>query len=181
MAASQYPPPNAWAGGPPGPGVPPPRSRTSAGRIVAGVVGGVLLLPALGLLAAGGVVLWADQSQRADDGYLYTSSDAFSTPGHALVSQRIDLETGADWVGLDALGTARVEVTGTDAGKDIFVGVAPAFLRVSAVLSLDGGMHAQAEADAAVAEAVRKTHVRAARGAAAAGGTSLRRSLTAGG
>jgi hypothetical protein len=113
------PPPGAWA--------PPPRSRTSPGRVVATVVGALLLLPALGLLGAGGVLLWADQGERSDDGYLYTASDGFASPGHALLSDRIDLDPGADWVGLSsALGTARVEVTAADPDVDVFVGIAPA-------------------------------------------------------
>ncbi len=112
------PPAGAWA---------PPPSRTSPGRVIATVVGVLLLLPALGLLGGGGVLLWADQGERSDDGYLYTASDDFATPGHALLSDRIDLDPGADWVGLSAaLGTARVEVTGAQPGVDVFVGIAPA-------------------------------------------------------
>lgn len=113
------------AGRPPGVWVPAPPSRTSPGRVIATVIGALLLLPALGLLGGGGVLLGADQWERSDDGYLYTASDAFSTQGHALVSDRIDLDPGADWVGLSAaLGTARVEVTGADPGADVFVGLA---------------------------------------------------------
>jgi hypothetical protein len=115
------------AGPPPGTWVPPPPSRTSPGRIIATIVGALLLLPALGLLGGGGVLLWADQRERSDDGYLYTASDAFATQGHALLSERIDLDPGADWVGLSAaLGTARVEVTGAEPGTNLFVGIAPA-------------------------------------------------------
>ncbi|MGY1752229.1 hypothetical protein [Blastococcus sp. SYSU D01042] len=112
------PPAAAW--------VPPPPPRAGVGRIVAAVVGGLLVLPALGLLGGGGVLLWADQQERSDDGYLYTASDDFATPGHALLSERIDLDTGADWVGVQtALGTARVEVTGADPATEVFVGIAP--------------------------------------------------------
>lgn len=112
------PPPGAWA--------PPPPSRTSPGRVIAAVLGALLILPALGLLAGGGVLLGADQGERSDDGYLYTASDDFATPGHALVSERIDLDPGADWVGLSAaLGTARIEVTAADPDTDVFVGIAP--------------------------------------------------------
>lgn len=112
------PPTAAW--------VPPPPPRAGAGRIVAAVVGGLLVLPALGLVGGGGVLLWADQQERSDDGYLYTAFDDLATPGHALLSERIDLDTGADWVGVSAaLGTARVEVTGADPAADVFVGIAP--------------------------------------------------------
>ena len=102
----------------------PPADRWGPGRVVALILGIVLLLlPGLGLLAAGGVLLWADQAERADDGYLYSAQDGFSTEGYAMVSERIDLATGADWVPLSAaLGTARVEVTGAD---DVFIGIAP--------------------------------------------------------
>src|ERR687898_1944366 len=89
-----------------------PADRWGPGRVVALVLGIVLLLlPGLGLLAGGGVLLWADQAERADDGYLYSAQDGFSTEGYAMVSERIDLSTGADWVPLSAaLGTARVEI-----------------------------------------------------------------------
>ncbi|RBY74961.1 hypothetical protein DQ239_18210 [Blastococcus sp. TF02-09] len=114
------------SGPPAGRWVPPPPPRVGAGRIVAGVVGALLVLLALGLLGAGGVLLWADQGERADDGYLYTASDAFETPGAALLSERIDLATGADWVGFTAaLGTTRVELTAADPTRGVFVGVAP--------------------------------------------------------
>src|SRR4051794_39558486 len=102
---------------------PPPPARWGAGRVIAVVLGGLLLLPALGLLVGGGLLLWADGPARADDGYLYSAEDSFSTPGYAMVSQRIDLATGADWVPLSAaLGTTRVQLTGA---KDVFVGIAP--------------------------------------------------------
>ena len=105
---------------------PPPPARMGAGRVIAVVLGALLLLPALGLVAGGGVLLWADTWGRDDDGYLFTATDEFSSAGHALQSDRIELETDADWVPLSsALGTARVEATGTDAGEDVFLGVGP--------------------------------------------------------
>jgi hypothetical protein len=103
---------------------PPPPARMGAGRIVAVVLGALLLLPALGLLAGGGLLLWADGPGRNDDGYLYSSSDDFSTSGYAITSGSIDLATGADWVPVSsALGTARIQVTDSG-GSDIFVGIA---------------------------------------------------------
>src|SRR5215213_2764064 len=103
----------------------PPREGMGAGRVIALVLGIVLLLlPGLGLLAGGGVLLWADQSERADDGFLYSAEDTFSTTGYAMVSERIELSTGADWVPLSAaLGSVRLELTGAD---DVFVGIGPA-------------------------------------------------------
>lgn len=104
---------------------PPPR-RWTAGRIVALVIGIVLLVPAIGLLVGGGALLWADRSHRSD-GYLMSNSATFSTRGFAVTSDRIDLSTGASWVPLSAsLGTARLQVTGTDPAASTFVGIASA-------------------------------------------------------
>jgi hypothetical protein len=102
-----------------------PPNRWGVGRILALVFGILLLLPGLGLVLGGGVLLWADQAGRTD-GYVMSETDDFATEGFALVSERIDLATGADWVPLSAaLGTARAEVTAADPGTEIFVGVAP--------------------------------------------------------
>src|SRR4051794_36069814 len=102
-------------------------SRWGAGRIIALVIGVVLLLPGLALLAGGGALLWADNSHRTADGYLMSSSEGFRTQGFALTSDRLVLSTGADWVPVSsALGTARIEVAGTAPGTDVFIGIAPA-------------------------------------------------------
>jgi hypothetical protein len=124
MAAT---PPPAWNPPPPAWNPPPPAARWGPGRVIALVIGIVLLLPALGLIAGGGVLLWADTAARNDDGYVFSDTDAFSSEGYALASERIDLVTGADWVPLSAaLGTARAEVTAADPGTEIFMGIAPA-------------------------------------------------------
>jgi len=109
MTASPY------AGHPPG-GAP---SSWGAGRVVALVCGIVLLLPALALLLGGGVLLWADQAERGDDGFLMTSEQEFSSPGYALTTEDIELDAGADWVPLSAtLGDVRLEVTATEPSTD---------------------------------------------------------------
>jgi hypothetical protein len=103
----------------------PPPSRWSAGRVVALVLGILILMPGLGLLTGGGVLLWADLSQRDTDGFLFSDEDTFTTSGYALVTERIDLSTGADWVPLSAaLGEARVEIAATEPGTAIFAGIA---------------------------------------------------------
>jgi hypothetical protein len=102
-----------------------PPTRWGPGRILAVVFGVLLLLPGLGLLLGGGALLWADQTHRSG-GFVFSDTDNFSTDGYALVSERVDLATGADWLPLSAaLGTARADVTPADPGTEIFVGVAP--------------------------------------------------------
>jgi hypothetical protein len=50
----------------------PPQSRWTAGRIVLVILGSLAALLGAGLLAGGCGLLWADQTQRDDDGYLST-------------------------------------------------------------------------------------------------------------
>jgi hypothetical protein len=89
------------------------------------VLGALLLLPGIGLVAAGGVLLWAHGVDRTD-GFVVSPEDRFTTSTHALISDRIDLRTGADWLPVHtALGDARVEVTPRE-GHRVFVGVARA-------------------------------------------------------
>jgi hypothetical protein len=113
-----------------------PPQRWTAGRVIALVIGILLLLPAIGLTAAGGVLLYADGPARSDDGFLYSSSENFSSTGYAITSRSIDLVTGADWVPVSStLGTAKIQVTGAN-GSDVFVGIA----RVADTTNYIGGV-----------------------------------------
>jgi hypothetical protein len=116
-AADAWPAPPAW---PPPPGRP---SRT--GRVAALVLGTLLLLPGVSALGGGGILLWAHYLERPD-GYVVSPHEGFSSAGHALVSDRIDLSAVPDWLPVpDNLGTARLEVAGTEP-RSVFVGIAPA-------------------------------------------------------
>ena len=118
-AAEAWPPPPPWPA--------PRRQPTRTGRVFALVLGALLLLPGLGALGGGGILLWSHHVERSD-GFVVSPHEGFSSVGHALVSDRIDLSAVPDWLP-DAvpgsLGTARLEVTGTGA-RDVFVGIAPA-------------------------------------------------------
>ena len=116
-----WPAADAWPAPPPWPA--PPRTPTRAGRGVALLVGALVLLPGLAGLGGGGIVLGADSLDR-NDGFVVSPQEDFSSPGYALVSDRIDLAAGPDWLPVSTtLGTARLEVTGT-AANAVFVGVA---------------------------------------------------------
>jgi hypothetical protein len=109
----------------PAPSALPAPERRGVARVVALVVGALLLLPGVALVAAGGLLLWAHGVNRSD-GFVVSPEDRFTTSTHALVSDRIDLGTGADWLPVKtALGDARVEVT-AHPGDEVFVGVARA-------------------------------------------------------
>src|SRR4051812_23726745 len=103
---------------------PPSAPRWGPGRVIALVLGILLLFPALGLLAGGGVLLYGDSVARDGNGYLNSASQSFSSSGYALTSTSIDLATGANWVPVSSsLGHARLQVTGAG-GSDVFVGIA---------------------------------------------------------
>jgi Domain of unknown function (DUF4389) len=98
-------------------------SRWTAGRIVLVVLGSIAVLLGAALLAGGGALLWADQTQRDDDGFLSTPTELFSSNSYAIVSEPIDLveADAGDWLWEDVLGDVRVRAS----GGDLFVGVGP--------------------------------------------------------
>ena len=102
----------------------PPGGGWTPGRTVTAVLGAVLIFVSTGLLAGGGALLWADQTQR-EGNYLFTETADLDTDRYALTSDSIRLDTGgADWVVNDVLGTARLQVTPDERGDEVFVGVA---------------------------------------------------------
>jgi hypothetical protein len=146
QAASGYPAPGAGATaqGPTPYGPPaPPRSSWTPGRIVSVVIGALLMFTATGLLAAGGGLLWADQTQRTD-GFVLSPTDRLATSGYAISSDTIRLDTGGEqWVLDDFLGDARLEATARDPGVELFVGVAP----TAAVAGYLGGVQQRVVTD----------------------------------
>jgi Domain of unknown function (DUF4389) len=109
---------------------PPPGrgGRWSAGRIVLVVLGSIVALLGAGLLAAGGVLLWADRTERDDDGFLTTPTERFERDSYAIVSDNIDFfeaETGSDWIlSENVLGDVRVRAANVEGGE-VFVGIGP--------------------------------------------------------
>jgi hypothetical protein len=103
---------------------PPPASQTP-GRVLAIVAAGVLALVSLGLLTAGGVMLWGD-SQRDSHGYVSTGSDPFTTNTYAIATDNLDVNTdGPGWAtSTDTYGKIRLTVA-SNADKPVFVGIAP--------------------------------------------------------
>jgi hypothetical protein len=94
-------------------------------RIASIIAASVAGLFSLGLLAAGGLLLWGD-SQKNEQGYLTTASHRFHTETAALATDNLDLDL--DGLGAvvdqDRYGKIRVKVDPrTD--KPVFVGIAP--------------------------------------------------------
>jgi hypothetical protein len=121
-AAPAPPPPSGVPTAAPSPAPAPP--NWTAGRVVALVIGTVLLFIGAGTLIGGGTLLWADRSER-DGGYLWTPTAQISTDRYAITSDSFRLEgAGLDWAVDEVLGRARVEVRSVDGDADLFVGVA---------------------------------------------------------
>ncbi len=114
----------------------PPR-RHRAARTTTVVVGVIVGLLALGTIALGGVLLWAD-SKKDDQGYISTDTERFSTHTAAIATDNLDLDSGGPgWLtSHDRYGNLRLEVSSRN-GKPVFVGIArtkdaSAFLRGTA-------------------------------------------------
>ncbi len=96
-------------------------------RIVAIVIGSLLLLPALAMLVGGGVLAAAYAFARDDDGYFDASVDAISSPTAAVTAEDIAFSTdprSPDWL-LESMETdIRLRVT---SGMDVpvFIGIGP--------------------------------------------------------
>jgi hypothetical protein len=102
----------------------PSRPRRGVGKILLLLFGSLLALVALALLAAGGTLVWANETQRDDDGYVSTRTERFATGTYALTHEGAeigDVTDAPDWL-VDRLGTVQIRATSTT-GKPVFVGI----------------------------------------------------------
>ena len=107
---------------------PPPTMRSSSSRgggIALVVIGALLLFVAVGLLAGGSVLMWADRTQRDGSGYLTSPTATLSAPDYAIATTDVNVALGdpAWHASADAFGNVRITATG--ASTPIFVGIAP--------------------------------------------------------
>jgi hypothetical protein len=102
----------------------PPRRPYRAARTTTMVVGVIVGLLAFGLLAVGGVLLWAD-SKKDEQGYIHTDTERFATRTAAIATDNLDLDSsGPGWLtSHDRYGHMRLEVSSRN-GKPVFVGIA---------------------------------------------------------
>jgi hypothetical protein len=124
--APPTPTPPAAPAAPAPPAAPEQPRRWSGWKITSIVFGSLLTLLAVGLLAGGGVVMWADRTQRDAEGYL-SESHGYQTSTYALTVEGINLgDTGAPSWALPSkwLGTVRIRVTPVNPSDRVFVGIA---------------------------------------------------------
>lgn len=96
-------------------------------RVVALMIGCLILLPGVGLMAGGGALGLAYAFGRDDDGYFSASLERLSTSTAAVTAEDVDLMAGPgspDWL-LDRLDLdIRLEATG-GSGRPVFLGIGP--------------------------------------------------------
>ena len=95
----------------------------TAGRIIAVVVGSILVLCSVGLLGGSGVALWAQTNRHG--GYADLATATYSVPGYAIASDTVSLHLG-NGAASGLIGTVRIRVTQVSGTTPAFIGIAPA-------------------------------------------------------
>lgn len=101
--------------------------RRTGGHIAAIVIGGLALLPSLGVLAGGTALAVGEAVATDDDGYFTMTLDRIESDGVAIATADVwedDLEEDGPWV-FDMLDLdVRLRVDGAGATENVFVGIA---------------------------------------------------------
>ena len=96
------------------------RKRSTA-AIIASSIGGLV---GLAVLVAGLAVIAVHQFNRDDDGFYTSGNERVESAGYAVVTDRIDLGTEADWTPDGVIGELRLRAE-SPGGEELFVGIAP--------------------------------------------------------
>jgi hypothetical protein len=117
--------PSLQTGAAPSPGRPPASPGLGAGRIVAIVIGALLVLIGLGLLAGGAAVAYAGHSRDAA-GFVTSGPAPVDSDAYAVVVPGVGVQIrGPDQAyARDLLGTVRIRATGDDPQQAVFLGLA---------------------------------------------------------
>ena len=104
-----------------------PTRGSRGGGIALVILGSFVALLAFGLLAGGGVLMWASQTQRDAAGYLTSPSTSLRSTSYAIAATDINVTIDAPgWhVATDALGSVRIRATSSSPSA-IFIGIGPA-------------------------------------------------------
>jgi hypothetical protein len=95
-------------------------------KIVAIVIGALLILIGIGLLVPGSLLLWLNNAGRDGQGFFMTSTRSLGSEGYALTTPEVDLGMGpGDWVPAGGVGTLRIRAT-SPGGDPVFIGIGPA-------------------------------------------------------
>ncbi len=99
----------------------------STKRVIALVIGVVMILPALGMLLGGGALALAYATQRDDDGFFDVTIDQLQSPTAAITGEDVRFATdpgSPDWL-IDVVDLdVRLRATALGSDDAIFVGIA---------------------------------------------------------
>jgi uncharacterized membrane protein len=94
-----------------------------AAKIVAIVIGALLIIIGLALVVPGSLLLWVSGAHQDSDGYVTTSDRQLTSDAYALTTPDIRLHIGsADWI--PGGGSVQIQVTSAGTGP-VFVGIGP--------------------------------------------------------
>jgi uncharacterized membrane protein len=94
-----------------------------AAKIVAIVIGALLIIIGLALVVPGSLLLWVSSAHQDSDGYVTTSDRQLASDAYALTTPDIKLHIGsADWI--PGGGLVQIQVTSAGTGP-VFVGIGP--------------------------------------------------------
>jgi len=98
----------------------------SAGKIVLLVFGVIILLISIGLLFAGGTLMWVDKAHIDSEGFISSNTIRVERDSRAMVTGAIDIDATAlrvlEW--MDLVTDFEVEGWSNNSSKGIFIGVA---------------------------------------------------------
>ncbi|MDQ2959603.1 MAG: DUF4389 domain-containing protein [Candidatus Dormibacteraeota bacterium] len=104
----------------------PPARRGTRGGIALVILGAISALVAFGLLAGGGLLMWADRTQRDASGYLASPTVQLASSSYAIAATDLTVAVSEPgWhVAPDALGSVRVTATAPESRRNVFIGIA---------------------------------------------------------
>ena len=104
------------------------RSGWTGGRVTSLILGILFSFLGVAIAGAGGVGLWADQTQRDGAGFVVIDTERLATSTHALVAEDISIELDGPRAAFpdSILGDGRIRVTSADSSQSVFVGIAEA-------------------------------------------------------
>jgi len=97
----------------------------SAGKIALLVFGIIFLLVAVGLLFAGGTLVWVDQELKDSDGFISTDTIYLERGSHAIITRPADIDLEMTWPFDEGdLATIKVKASNDNPSKQVFIGIA---------------------------------------------------------
>ena len=95
-----------------------------AGKIVLLIIGIIVLLVALGFMAAGGFLVWLDTARADSEGFVSTRTVHLERTSYAIVTEPVELHVDAWFWDWSDLGSIKVEGSNNDSSKQMFMGIA---------------------------------------------------------